>query len=234
MNWCLAVIRLGTDGPRWLKCREMRKLRRSWRISGRTGGYVEFSGTVQAFQTGQKGSAVDCCWLPVVVVHRLACEGVVIFLRCSVLVLGMRCGPGDREPTSLIDKSNVGRFDCAPSTCMHFPRLPGVVGKAGWQEGQKGQAGSCIRLPVPDVTSSSSRTLSSELTRKVRDAAMPVAKAVSAGFHSRIKSLPLGLALRSPCIALHCITSGSDGGRSWTYRLRATDSMCAVSRWGLG
>lgn len=29
----------------------------------------------QAFQTGQEGSAVDSCWLPVVVVRRLACEG---------------------------------------------------------------------------------------------------------------------------------------------------------------
>lgn len=78
----------------------------------------------QAFQTGQKASAVDSCWLPVVVVRRLACEDVVIILRCSV------CGPGDRarQADRLIDKSNVGRFDCVPSTCMHFPRLSGVVG----------------------------------------------------------------------------------------------------------
>lgn len=47
--------------------------------------------------------------------------------HCSAL-LCMR--PGE-QGTSLIDKSNVGRFDCVPSTCMHFPRLSGVFKARG-------------------------------------------------------------------------------------------------------
>lgn len=38
------------------------------------------------------------------------------------------CAAPSGQGASLIDidKSNVGRFDCVPSTCMHFPRLSGV------------------------------------------------------------------------------------------------------------
>lgn len=62
-----------------------------------------------------------------------SCARASSFLCCV-------CSPVDREPACLIDKSNVGRFDCVPSTCMHFPQVVrgilavekvGATGKAG-------------------------------------------------------------------------------------------------------
>lgn len=59
---------------------------------------------------------------------------------------------------------------------------------------------------MPDVTSSSSNTLSEGLTERCRGRSVQE-------ISSRINSLPLNLALHSfPCIALHCITSGSQKG----------------------
>lgn len=134
--WCLAVIRLGNRRSAVAKMSRGMILRskgeRNWRTSSRTDGYVKFSGTVQAFQTRTKGKCRRFLLIAGgLVVRRLACEGVVILLLCL-------CMRPREQGTRLIDKSNVGRFDCVLSTCMHFPRLSGV-----WmtrQEGQKGQA----------------------------------------------------------------------------------------------
>lgn len=78
--------------------------------------------------------STSCC--SQVVVRRLAREGVVILLQC------MR--PRE-QGARLIDKSNVGRFDCVPSTCMHFPQAV----RGGWQgrrhgKGRQGPAFACL------------------------------------------------------------------------------------------
>lgn len=188
------AIRLGTDGPRWLKCRDTRE-EKGWRTSSRTGGYVEFFGTVQAFQQGKKGK---CRRLLLLAdgFRRLVCEAVVMPPLCMyVCVRTQSRGQGP----SLTDKGNGGRFDCVPSTCVHFPKLSlsGVFGKARGTEKVPRQGPAFACLCRTDVTSSS--------TQHTKFGAEQVGGACLLGGQCRnfrINSLPFDLALNYP--ALHC------------------------------
>lgn len=93
------------------------------------------------FRQGQKGSAVDL----VLVLLAGGCPSTrVTGHRHSPAVCvrprgqGARAGARARARLRLIDKSNVGRFDCAPSACMRFPQAV----RGGWQGGRQEAGGT--------------------------------------------------------------------------------------------
>lgn len=89
------------------------------------------------FRQGQKGSAVDL----VLVLLAGGCPSTrVTEHRHSLAVCVRPRGQGARATARarLIDKSNVGRFDCAPSACMHFPQAV----RGGWQRRRREAGGT--------------------------------------------------------------------------------------------
>lgn len=120
-------------------CRD-EESRTGWRTSSRTGGYVEFSGTAQAFQTGQTGG--KCRRLLLLAGGGVGgcrstrvCEGFVIPLLCTMYM--RPSGQG----ASLNGKSNVGRFDCVP---RHLHALPQAA-RGCWEARGRGWAGRILR-----------------------------------------------------------------------------------------